>query len=325
WFADEDILAYNTNTGVWSKYFDGSDVGFSWTDLDAFTLLDDGSLLISLDRPKSLPGLGWVDDSDIVRFTPTSLGENTAGSFEWYFDGSDVGLFWSNEDVDSISVTSDGRLLLSTTGSFAVPGIGGRDEDLIIFTPTSLGENTSGSWDRYFDGSDVALRRNSEDVRGGQIDEAGGDIYLTTKGNFSVPGLSGDGSDIFICTPGSLGANTSCTFSLYWAGSAHGLAGEKVDAFATGGQVAVSMTGADKAGLNEAEVEVDDMPGEENIPADDAGEENDTDDIHDLDDISPGDENDNPAIYLPLITDGASPGNSGPASLPDVVIDSVLL
>ncbi len=194
-------------------------------------------------------GLGWVDDSDINRFVPTSLGENTVGRFEWYFDGSDVGLTRSGEDIDTLSVSYDGKLLVSTVGSFRVPGISGRDEDLIFFTPTSLGRKTSGTWARYFDDSDAGLQRSSEDVRGGQIDEVSGDIYLTTEGNFAVPGLSGDGADIFVCTPDSLGANTSCTFSLYWDGSAHGLAGEQVDAFAIS-SVIVNVPITDNIGLD---------------------------------------------------------------------------
>lgn len=89
-FADEDILAYNTASGAWSMVFDGSDVGTK-TDLDAFELQSDGSILMSFAASSTnVPGLGAVDDSDIVRFIPTSLGSNTAGTFEWYFDGSDV-------------------------------------------------------------------------------------------------------------------------------------------------------------------------------------------------------------------------------------------
>jgi hypothetical protein len=56
-----------------------------------------------------------------------------------------------------------------------------------------------------------------------------GDIYLTTRGNFSVPGLSGDGSDIFTFTPSSLGANTSGAYNAYWDGSEYGFGGEIVD------------------------------------------------------------------------------------------------
>ena len=210
--------------------FDGSDTGVT-NDVNAFDFLSDGSIVMSFNTGTSVPGVGTVDDSDIVRFIPTTLGAATSGTFEYYFDGSDVGLTLNGEDVDAVDVLADGRILISTTGSYSVSGASGADEDLIIFTPTALGSSTSGSWAPYFDGSDVALNSSStEDVTGTwQADN--GDIYLTTLSSFSVSGASGDGADIFICTPISLGSSTSCTFSIYWDGSVNGYGGELMDGF----------------------------------------------------------------------------------------------
>jgi len=231
-FRDEDILAYDTGTGTWAMYFDGSDVGLS-TDVNAFALLSDGSILMSFDSSSvAIPGLGMVEDSDIVRFVPTSTGSDTAGSFEWFFDGSDVGLTDGGEDIDAIDMTPDGRLVISTIGSFSVSGVSGQDEDLIVFSATQLGAMTSGSWSMYFDGSDVGLSdSSSEDINGVWIDSATGEIYLSTVGSFAVEGSSGDGGDVFICVPSALGETTSCTFGpgLYWDGSASGFGEEVID------------------------------------------------------------------------------------------------
>lgn len=210
-------------------YFDGSDVGITG-DVDAFTLMPDGSILLSLDAAATVVGLGTVDDSDIIRFVPTSLGADTAGTFQWYFDGSDVSLSTSNEDIDAIDFAPDGRLLISTIGAFSVTAASGEDEDLVAFSAATIGSATSGTWSLYFDGSDVALNTaSSEDINGVWVDPANNQIYLTTLGAFSVPGVSGDGADIFVCTPSSLGATTTCTFSMYWDGSAFGFAGEVAD------------------------------------------------------------------------------------------------
>jgi len=232
-FASEDILKFDSATKVWSLYFDGSDVGLSaaaGTDVDAFRLMNDGSILFSFINPCTIPNVGSVDDSDIVRFIPTSLGTNTAGSFQWYFDGSDVALSASGENIDAIGFAPDGKLIISTTGSFSVNGASGDDEDLVAFSPSSLGTNTSGTWSLYFDGSDVGLSTSSsEDVNGVSIDSTTGKIYLTTVGNFSVSGVSGTGADIFICTPSSLGGNTACVFNSYWVGSQNGFGGEIAD------------------------------------------------------------------------------------------------
>lgn len=231
-FADEDILIYDTGTGTWSMFFDGSDVGLGSTDVDAFDLLDDGSFLLSLDASFSVSGLGTVADADIIRFVPTSTGSNTAGSFEWFFDGSDVGLTTTDEDIDALDYTADGKLIISTLGSFSVTGASGTDEDLLIFTPSALGATTNGTWAFHFDGSDVGLSTTaSEDINGAWQLPGSNVLYLSTLGSFSVTGVSGDAADIFICTPGSLGSSTTCTFSLYWDGSANGFAGEVLDAF----------------------------------------------------------------------------------------------
>ena len=232
-YNDEDIVAYNTSTGAWSMYFDGSDVGVTG-DVDAFALMSDGSILISLDVAATINGFGTVDDSDIIRFTPTTTGANTAGTFTWYFDGSDVGVTADSEDIDAVGFAPDGRLVVSTRGSFSVTGASGADEDLIAFSSTSPpGSTTSGTWSWYFDGSDVALNTaSSEDINGVWFDPANNQIYLTTTGVFSVTGASGDGADIFVCTPGSLGSTTTCTFNMYWDGSAFGFAGEVADGIA---------------------------------------------------------------------------------------------
>ncbi|HKB17221.1 MAG TPA: S8 family serine peptidase, partial [Planctomycetota bacterium] len=84
--ADEDIVARDLASGAFSLEFDGSDVGLAGASIDGFCVLPDGDLLFSFSAPFSIPGLvggpggsTTADDSDIVRFTPSSLGPNTAG------------------------------------------------------------------------------------------------------------------------------------------------------------------------------------------------------------------------------------------------------
>jgi len=223
-FADEDILAFDLTTSSWSLFFDGSDVGLTG-DIDAFYLESDGTLLLSIDAPATLPDVGSIDRSDIIRFTPTTLGETTAGSFAWVLDGSDVELADAAENIDAISRAPDGRLVISTFGSYAVTGASGPDADLLIFNATSLGESSAGTWELYFDGSDVGLTTGTEDLWGVWINPTTGSLYLNTYLNFSASStnsLSGDGDDIFICVPSSLGETTTCTFSLFWNGDDHG-------------------------------------------------------------------------------------------------------
>jgi hypothetical protein len=256
-YRDEDIIAYNTATNSWEMYFDGSDVGVARTDINAFTFMDDGSILISFDSDIDVPTredeaeeeddedededavdqspesqttfylakIGLVTDSDVVQFTPTSLGENTAGSFSLYLDGSTVGLSTTNEDIDALGFTSEGNLVISTLGLATVPRLGGgalspKDEDMILF------DSASNSWGRFFDGSDVKLSGRTEDVWGTWIDPDTGEIYLTTWKSFNVHPfqLNGKEPDILKCDPGALGNTTRCVYGpgLYFDGSTVG-------------------------------------------------------------------------------------------------------
>ena len=229
-FKDEDILVFAPRTKQWQMYFDGSDVGLAGADVDAFAILNDGSLLFSFITGTKVPGVGNVDDSDLVRFMPQSLGAQTAGAFELYFDGSDVGLTTDSEDIDALAVLADGRLILSTKGSYAVPNLTGDDTDLLMFSPQSLGANTQGAWSRYFKGNDHGFKPNSsEDLSDLWRDEANPTavgLYLTTYGKYQVDGVSGDNNDIFGCT---LNATTTCAFQAFWDGDANGLAGKALD------------------------------------------------------------------------------------------------
>jgi uncharacterized protein YjiK len=222
-FADEDILAFNQSTNTWSTYFDGSDVGLSSFNVRDFHVNSDGSILFSLNTATTLPGAGSIDGSDIVKFTPTSTGTNTAGAFSLYFDGSDVGLDTSGEKLDAIAIAPDGKIIISTEATPTVPGVSSAaDEDLLAFTATSLGDTTVGTWTLYFDGSDVGLTDSVEDVDGVWIDNTG-KLFLTTEGAFNVPGATGNGSDVFTFTPTSLGNNTSGTYAPFFNAATAGL------------------------------------------------------------------------------------------------------
>jgi hypothetical protein len=210
---NEDIVAYDLNTGTWSLIFDGSDVGLGSFAINGMAVLPDGDFLLSFTAAGTIGGIS-TDDSDILRFTPTSLGANTAGTYSMYFDGSDVGLTTNNEDIDGITLDSTGALVISTIGAMSANGASGADTDLFRFAATSLGTNTAGTFSVYFDGSDVGLSDGgSEDVDGVGLTPAG-TILLSSLGAFSVPGVSGADEDILEFTPTQLGTTTSGTYAM---------------------------------------------------------------------------------------------------------------
>ncbi|NEN91157.1 MAG: hypothetical protein F6K48_20510 [Okeania sp. SIO3H1] len=216
-FRREDIVEYNLADQSFSKFFDGSDVGLNGFRIDAFEVLDNNEILFSFERPRNINGIeNVVDDSDIVKFTPTSPGDNSSGSFELYFDGSDVGLTKGGEDIDGLSVDPlTGDLLISTRGGISVSGVSGKDEDILRFNSDTLGSNTSGTWSLEFDGSDVELTKGSEDIDAIGIN--GEQLLMSTTGNFAVTDVSGKSRDVFIFNPNTLGSSTSGTFEEFFS------------------------------------------------------------------------------------------------------------
>ena len=198
----QDILEYDTNSGLWHMLFDGSDVGVTKA-LTAFARLPGGDWLLVFKANQPTPA-GTFTPWDVARFTPTSLGNSTAGTFSWYFDGSDVGLTASGEKIDALDALPSGQPLISVGGALAAPNPGGtfkaQDEDLVIFYPATLGATTSGEWDTYFDGT-VVPGMKGEDLAAVNVDPYYGNIYAGITGAFKIGGVSGNGKDILALTP----------------------------------------------------------------------------------------------------------------------------
>jgi hypothetical protein len=228
-FEDEDIVKFDGLS--WSLFFDGGDVGLGSVDVFAYYYLDANTILLSFNNSVTVGTLTFAP-GDIARFDAASLGVTTAGTFSMYFNGIDVGLNTSSDYIDALDVLPDGKLLISTRGDPSVPGLSGlADEDILAFTPVTLGNSTSGTWALYFDGSDVGLSTTSnEDIDAVDVDSNGA-IYLSTLGGFAVAGVSGSKEDVFVCTPTSLGSVTACNYSsvLYFDGSTWGQSANDVD------------------------------------------------------------------------------------------------
>lgn len=213
-YRDEDIFAVDLATETTEMVFDGSDLGLEPVNVAAFAQLNDDSLLIAFNQKFKLDGYGRVMPNDIMRFVPTSLGDDTAGSWELYFDGSDVGLTTGNEQIDAIAFEGNGRLLISTERNYSVPGLPkGGPGDLIAFTAASLGANTAGSWELFFDGDDIGIDNAAEEnMDSAAFDAATGALYFSTSGHTILT----DGTvirygDVVACVVSSFGSDTACS------------------------------------------------------------------------------------------------------------------
>lgn len=217
-FANEDVIRFTG--GVYEMVLDGSDVGLRNFRIDALAevpleelpVLGDVPLpqfVLSFTEAGNVPDLGWVDDSDLVLFTPDSLGEDTAGTFSFFLDGSDIGLTRSGEDVDAVEIDG-GNLYLSTYGNLKLSGgLSGKDEDLFAcedYTPSDVSSCTNPTL--VFDGSTRDMTSSAEDIDafafhfadpGETGNEPGGTAYFSTADDFALPTIAGDKSDLFSC------------------------------------------------------------------------------------------------------------------------------
>jgi hypothetical protein len=158
--------------------------------------------------------------------TPQDIVAFDGSSFSLFLDGSDVGLESTSENIDAIAIIG-GTLLVSTEGSYAVPGVSGQDEDVIALSPGLRGATSTGSWSMYFDGGNAGLTASGEDVDAFEP-LADGRLLISTAGAVSVAGVSGVDKDVLAFTPSTGG------WAMYFNGTDVALttSGEDIDGVA---------------------------------------------------------------------------------------------
>lgn len=155
-YADEDIMKYQSGINTWTKAFDGTNNGLADSaDIDALALIINSgyiSYLMSFDTPQTVPGLGTVDDSDVVRF------DSWNGAWSMYLDGSTVGLTTDAEDIDGLTFSAGSSLVISTRGGYAVKNfeggtLKGNNKDLVL-----LVDKAAGTWTKWLQGSQIGMQ-----------------------------------------------------------------------------------------------------------------------------------------------------------------------
>ena len=98
----------------------------------------------------------------------------------------------------------------------------------LLVTRTGRSSIDAGSFELYFDGSDVSLGSSSDEDIYALADDTTGEIYLSTRGEFLGVGPVRRRRDVFVFTPSSLGSSTSGRFAgtLFFNGSAYGVSGD---------------------------------------------------------------------------------------------------
>lgn len=200
-----DIVTRKTAANQWQIVFDASDVGII-KNVVAFERMPNGSILMSLAAAQNVPGLGKVMPHDIIQFLPIALGDTTAGTFQWFLDGSDVGLTTTGEKIDAITMFREieNPLRISTSGGGSAPKNSGgtlnwSDEDIVNFVGTAYGANSAGKWRMHLNGSDVRGLA-AEDVNAATRVELYPQhhsyLLLSMATNFVVDGQTGTPFDV---------------------------------------------------------------------------------------------------------------------------------
>lgn len=121
----DDADLYGWDGSAFHRRFDAAGAGLGEAvDLDGLDVVSDDHFFASLERDASLPGLGTVQDEDVVEYD--------GGVWSVFFNGTGRGLTTGGEDIDALSVRGD-TLFFSTRGAVAPPGVTGGVDDADVY------------------------------------------------------------------------------------------------------------------------------------------------------------------------------------------------
>ncbi len=194
------------------------------------------SFYFSPAEDNSLPvgSVAGVADEDILGFD--------GADFTVVFDGSDVGI--EGVDLDAFTFVDADTILMSFDKRISITGLGTVDDsDIVQFDATSLGSDTAGSFSRFFDGSNVGLDTNNEDIDAIAL-LPDGRLLMSTTGRARVSGISARDEDIIAFMPASPGDYTTGTWAMYFDGSDVGR-GENINGVAVAANGDIYLTTKD--------------------------------------------------------------------------------
>lgn len=147
-FGADDLVEYNPNTNTASLYFDGSSIFALNEDIDAASVLPNGNLILSTESLAAIGAFSF-EDGDLVEY---DFNTKTATLF---FSET---LFSLSEDIDAVSVLSNGNIVLSTLSAATLGGLTFDEDDLAEYNPIT------GIATLYFDGANFSTGENIDAV-----------------------------------------------------------------------------------------------------------------------------------------------------------------
>ena len=215
----DDADVYGWSGTAFSRSVDATSIGvLAGADVDGLDYVDATHFYVSFNANTRLPGLGAVQDEDVVYYNN--------GTWELFFDGTAAGLTRAAQDVDAIMVVNANLLLFSTVGNVKPPGVGGGADNSDIYQWTRGNGNFTRHWDATTRGVPSAVNVDGF-VRTGN-NAATYQYYLSfSNDTVTLPGIGTQQDEDVVRVVGN-------SWSVYFDGTAHGLGGNPdldVDAF----------------------------------------------------------------------------------------------
>ena len=143
-FTDGSLAEYDPVTDTASLFFN-ENLFAGGEDIDAAHVLGNGNIILSTTTSATLGGLTFTDGS-LVEYNPVT---DTATLF------FDENLFSANEDIDAVYVTSNGHIILSTTGGATLGGLSFSDGSLVDYDPVTDTASLYFSESNFSGGADI--------------------------------------------------------------------------------------------------------------------------------------------------------------------------
>ncbi|GAB4459497.1 MAG: hypothetical protein Kow0070_14570 [Anaerolineales bacterium] len=201
---------YYWNGTAFSRLFDATVAGVPGAaNVDGLEVVDATHFYLSFTADVTLPGIGTVQDEDIVYYNN--------GVWSVYFDGTARGLTAGNHDIDAFTI-SGGVLYFSTLGNTNPPGVGGAADNADIYSWNGT------AFSRVFDAT-LAGVPGAANVDGMEVVDST-HFYLSFTADVTLPGIGTvQDEDVVYYNNG--------VWSVYFDGTARGLTAgnQDVDAF----------------------------------------------------------------------------------------------
>jgi hypothetical protein len=211
----DDADIYSWDGSAFARVVDAAGTGSlglpSSANVDGYVRVDANRFYLSFAADTTVPGLGTVQDEDVVFYN--------GAAWSVFFDGTALGLTASGHDLDALSIV-DGVLFFSTVGNANPPGVGGSADDADIYSWN--GSSFARVWDATANGLP-----SGADVDGFKRVEAGRFYMSFNSTSTTVPGLGGVTDTSVVLYDGG-------SWSVFFDGSANGLTAgtaQDLDAF----------------------------------------------------------------------------------------------